>query len=89
MSAPQLLPRESPRLHGQVERLAAYYRRYPGTWASLKEVSGAIGASEAGASARLRDLRKAGWVVDRRRRKGNLWEYHASAPGIPAQLGLL
>ncbi len=85
------LSREAPRLTRQVDRLQAYFWRYPGTWATLRELSGAIGASEAGASARLRDLRnKMGWTVDRRIRKSpGLWEYRGSPPGEKPQLELL
>lgn len=53
-----------------------------GTWRTLSEICAAIGAgSEAGVSARLRDLRKeqfGGYTVERRRRgdgRRGLWEY--------------
>lgn len=91
MTLPTLLPRDKPRLSTQLERLGAYYRRSPKTWATLAELARAIGASEAGASARLRDLRnKLGWTVEKRIRKSpGLFEYHAVPPGVPAQLDLI
>lgn len=51
-----------------------------GAWRSLGEIQKITGGSEAGVSARLRDLRKqkfGGHRVDRRRREGadGLWEY--------------
>ena len=39
-----------------------------GAWRTLAEISAATGAPEASASARLRDLRRMGFTVDRRRR---------------------
>jgi hypothetical protein len=49
-----------------------------GAWHTLPELAKAVQGSEAGVSARLRDLRKArfgGHVVDKRRVEGGLWEY--------------
>lgn len=51
-----------------------------GSWRTLRELADRAGGSEAGVSARLRDLRKpefGAYVVERRRREGcaNLWEY--------------
>lgn len=91
MSVPQLLPGDKPRLSSQLERLGAWYRAHPGTWVTLSEISGRIGASEAGASARLRDLRnKLHWTVEKRiRRSPGLFEYCGTPPGVPTQLGLL
>ena len=68
------------RLAGQLERVKALM--LDGSWRSLAEIRELLGNrdSEAGISARLRDLRKAHFgrhAVDRRRRyesKG-LWEY--------------
>lgn len=57
--------------------------RYGG-WFTLKELTQHCGGSEAGCSARIRDLRKpkfGGYVVERRRRgdpKNGLWEYRLS-----------
>jgi hypothetical protein len=47
-----------------------------GTYFTLEEISAKAAAPEASVSARLRDLRKAGHTVHRRRRgTGHLWEY--------------
>ena len=49
-----------------------------GRWRTLRDISDAVGCTEASASARLRDLRKK-WagnhIVDRRRVAGGLYEY--------------
>ena len=49
----------------------------PGGWATLRDIADASGASEAGASARLRELRSRGWIVERKRVSPgrNLWLY--------------
>jgi DNA-binding IclR family transcriptional regulator len=39
-----------------------------GEWRTLRQISRLTGAPEASASARLRDLRKCGWQVDRKRK---------------------
>lgn len=82
---------DQPRLDTQLAKLGDFYRRYPGTWLTLAEAAYRIGASEAGASARLRDLRnKLGWTVEKRIRKSpGLFEYHATPPGEPTQLSIL
>lgn len=52
-----------------------------GAWRTLAEISTLTGDPEASVSARLRDLRRAGWTVDRRRvgdPKAGLWQYRAS-----------
>jgi len=49
-----------------------------GGWRSLREISQHTNAPEASVSARLRDFRKLGLEVDRRRRGnefGGVWEY--------------
>jgi hypothetical protein len=54
-------------------------------WHRLSDLAVATGGSEAGVSARLRDLRKSkwgAWTVERRRVAGGLWEYR-----MPAQAG--
>lgn len=60
-----------------------------GQWRTLPEIAEACGCSEAGASARLRDLRKTKFqsgfpvrAVNSRRREAGLWEYQV----IPDQL---
>ena len=57
------------RLSGQLSRVLLLMRDRQ--WRSLSEIASAVGGSEAGVSARLRDLRKrrfGGHVVERRRR---------------------
>lgn len=49
-----------------------------GQWRSLAEISAATGAPEASASARLRDFRRAGETVERRRRSAGTWEYRVA-----------
>lgn len=47
-------------------------------WRTLRQISDAVGCTEASASARLRDLRKSwagGHIVDRRRVAGGQYEY--------------
>jgi biotin operon repressor len=39
-----------------------------GRWWTLRELQETVGHSEAGISARIRELRKMGWTMDRRRR---------------------
>ena len=56
-----------------------------GEWRTLKRIVLAVGGSEAGVSARLRDLRKARWgahTVERERHPdgGGLWVYRVSHP---------
>lgn len=49
-----------------------------GAWVTLKELAHRSGGSEAGVSARLRDLRKRRYnrqTIERRRVVGGLWEY--------------
>ena len=59
---------------GKVERLMR-----DGRWRTLAEIREAVGGSEAGVSARLRDLRKTrfgAWTVERRRESvSGLWAY--------------
>lgn len=67
------------RLRGSLERVSALMR--DGHWRTLGEIQAHTGGSEAGISARLRDLRKQKFgahQVDRRRRYGGLWEYRVS-----------
>lgn len=80
---------EQDRLSTQLGKLEAYHRAHPGVWLTLSEAAYRTGASEAGVSARYRDLRKRGWTVTMRKRKAHLNEYTAVAPGIPAQLELV
>lgn len=64
------------RLTGQLHRV--FNAMKGGEWFTLGELKDLVGGSEAGISARIRDLRKpsfGGYKVDRRRREGGLWEY--------------
>lgn len=64
------------RLTGQLERVQRLMA--DGQWRTLKEIQAVVGGSEAGLSARLRDIRKprfGGRNVERRRRSVSLWEY--------------
>ena len=74
------------------ERLASSLGRVwdlmrDGQWRSLSEISEVVGSSEAGVSARLRDLRKAKMrrvfpteFVHSERRQGGLWMYQVVVP---------
>lgn len=71
------------RLAGQM--LAVYNLMRDGVWRTLAEIHAVVNGSEAGISARLRDLRKSKWgshEVSRRRRgyaKRGIFEYRVSA----------
>lgn len=73
------------RLSGQLDRVHALMR--DGAWRTLGEIAAAVGGSEAGVSARLRDLRKPGisdrlggpFDVVRERVQGGLWRYRMGA----------
>jgi len=47
---------------------------------TLRELAAASGASEAGASARLRDIRKLGWIVDRHKITNHYFSYSIRRP---------
>jgi hypothetical protein len=69
---------DAKRLTGQLIRVREIM--YDQEWRTLAEIVELVGGSEAGVSARLRDLRKVRFgshEVKRRRRggKGGLWEY--------------
>ena len=74
---------EKKRLGKQLESVRYHMLRLGG-WRTLAEIVRVISdwdgitASEAGVSARLRDLRKLGYTVDKRLRSGSLWEYKVS-----------
>lgn len=73
---PSITPEDTHRLGRQLERVKALMS--DGNWRTLKAIAEAVGGSEAGVSARLRDLRKprfGGLCVSRRRVDGGLWEY--------------
>ena len=73
---------DRPRLNTQLRNVFDFMR--PGGPHTLGEIAEAVGGSEAGVSARLRDFRKArfgGHVVERRRVEGGLFEYRLVANG--------
>lgn len=53
-----------------------------GAWRTLRGIANVCGGSEAGVSARLREARwpENGWIVDRRRVEGGLFEYRMRKP---------
>jgi len=68
--------RDEIRLSGQLARV--YNCMSDGEYRTLQEIRAICGGSEAGLSARLRDLRKTRWgahVVNRRRRTEGTFEY--------------
>lgn len=76
-----LIDRE--RLNSQLGRV--YQLMSDGRWRTLSAISATIGGSEAGVSARLRDLRKPRFAeefgvasVNHRRRTDGLWEYQVA-----------
>ena len=65
--------RDGKRLGSQLNKVRAFM--LDGKWHTLGEISDATGAPEASASARLRNLRQMGNVVEDRRITNSLWEY--------------
>lgn len=64
------------RLATQLERVNLLMR--DGRWRTLREIATLVSGSEAGVSARLRDLRKSrfgGHIIVRERISGGLWHY--------------
>ena len=79
---------DGPRLTTQLDRVRELMS--DGRWHSLRWLADAVGGSEAGVSARIRDLRKVRFgarTVDRKRIDGGLWVYRLK-PDEPMQLGL-
>jgi hypothetical protein len=71
--------KDEARLKTQLERVRALC--LDGRWRTLHEIAEAVHGSEAGVSARLRDLRRqrfGGFLVERRRVSGGLHEYKVS-----------
>ena len=67
---------DSDRLTSQLAKVYGLMR--DGRWRTLGDIRGIVGGSEAGVSARLRDLRKkrfGGFTVERQRCPDSLWEY--------------
>ena len=73
-------PEDLPRLRGALGRVAALM--LDGRPRTLEEIAEAVGCSETGSGARLRDLRRGGWTIDRERVKGErgLFTYRATPP---------
>jgi len=76
------LKKDGPRLSTMLDKV--YHLMKDGRWRTLSEIRKVTGGSEAGISARLRDLRKEKFQakyptieVERRRRAGGLYEYRA------------
>ena len=74
---------DAPRLGKQLEAVRALMR--DGHWRTLETIAQLVNGSEAGVSARLRDMRKeahGAWLVEKRRTADNsgLWEYSAHPP---------
>jgi hypothetical protein len=71
------------RLTRQLDRVRSFMTRVDchDWWHTLHEISEALGYPEASISARLRDLRKQGFNVERRRVAGEhgLWEYRVQS----------
>ena len=70
------------RLNSQAHRVFGYMR--DGHWDNLRDIALAVGGSESGVSARLRDFRKprfGGHTVERRRVECGLFEYRLVANG--------
>lgn len=64
------------RLSSQLERVKALL--LDGKWRGLAELAASVNGSEAGVSARIRDLRKqrfGAWTIERRRVDGGYFEY--------------
>lgn len=92
MGVPQLHPGDPPRLRGQVLRLQRFYLAHAGRFFTLRELVQGVGAtSEAGISARLRQMTgdEFRWTKEKRKRGKNLWEYKMVPPGANPQLELL
>lgn len=50
-----------------------------GEWRGLRDIAAVTDHPEASVSARLRDLRKVGYTVERRNLGGGLWQYRVIA----------
>ena len=65
--------RDGKRLNAQAAAVYAYMRH--GEWRTLADIAANTGHPEASVSARLRDLRKVGYTVERRYIANGLWHY--------------
>ena len=78
-----LLPADVHRLRRQLDVVRDYMLTHTHAWLTLGEISTATDQPEASVSARLRDLRRANYWVERRRRHGptaGLHEYRVIKP---------
>jgi hypothetical protein len=79
---PDVTPADRQRLHRQLDEVR--HLMADGEWRTLADIEWALAHkhSQASLSARLRDLRKTGWTVDRRRVKpgSGTFEYRAVRP---------
>jgi len=73
---PDVTGADEARLTGQLAKVKALMSDR--NWRTLAVISAITGASEASASARLRQLRSQGYQVDRRRVRGGLFEYRVT-----------
>lgn len=79
---PAIEPEDVPRLGRQLEAVRALMA--DGRWRTLAQIQEAVGGSEAGVSARLRDLRKpkfGGLTVERKRGECGLHWYRVGKGG--------
>ena len=89
------LDRDGERLTGQLDRVRALMR--DGRWRTLSEIAARVEGSEAGVSARLRDLRKPRFgslTVEREYVSDGVWRYRvlpanpdSYAPSMPTAIG--
>jgi hypothetical protein len=82
-AGPDLTPQDTVRLGHQL--VAVLELMSDGHWRTLRRISEETGAPEASVSARLRDARKVGWTVERRRAApgSGTWLYRALREGAP------
>jgi hypothetical protein len=89
---PDVTAKDAERLSSQLLRVERLMQ--DGEWRTLASIASAVGGSEAGVSARLRDLRKprfGGYQVERRRIVRfslGLWQYRLRPP-VPTGQGAL
>ena len=67
--------RDEKRLGAQLRSVISVMRT--GNWLTLSAIAGLTDSPEASVSARLRDMRRLGWTVDRRHLSRGLWTYRA------------
>lgn len=74
------IPRDGPRLGAQLQRVYDFMKATEG-WTTLRSIAAATGAPEASASARLRDLKRLGFEIERRYIVNGLHEYRMRRAG--------